>query len=165
MSKEYGEFTVKFWADAELYAKEYGEEPKPDGLTLAGIDFRSQATEGPDDMHEAWRGAEIVKPAGGLVMIDEVRRGFMAKYDNWRAERSVLGFRSESMDDSPKDAQWEASDDGAVDLFGELASHLFDTDDCGHQNVTTSGDAGRYVVSCDDCPVKWTVKDGEVVAD
>lgn len=164
MSKDYGTFTVKFWADGDEFAQEHGQSPA-NALEAARLDYTGMLDK--DGVNDHWRGAEIVKPPRAFVMPEQYRRELMAKYDNWRAERTVLGFRSESMDDSPKDAQWEASDDGAVDLFGELASHLFDTDDCGHQEVTTVpgelGTEGVYVVECDNCPVKWTVKDGEVV--
>lgn len=99
------------------------------------------------------------------LMSDATRRELMAKYSEWRALGSALSHRENSYKAADKvDAgEWQAHDDEGRELCDELASYLFDIEDCGHQNATTVGERGTYVVTCDDCPVTWTVKNGEVV--
>lgn len=156
----YGEFTVKFWADPDLFAKEYGVGAGK-ALQCARDDFEGQATVVPDGFD--WRGAEIVPttPARApFVLSDYDRRIFMKKYDDWRALGTVLAHRAEH-GDTPAPDDMEAQDDTATELYGELASMLFGVDDCGHQEVTVAERyAGRYVVQCDNCPVSWTVVAG-----
>lgn len=161
-NKVYGEFTVKFWADADEYAAEY--EPTADVLQAARNDFESAILSLGESV--SWRGARVVEPERPvLMMTDAARRTAMRAYNDWRAERSVLGFREESDGDQPDSGDWHANDDSAKDLYGDLATFLFDTDDCGHQEVTVARSeegSGVYTVTCDNCPDRWVVRDGHV---
>lgn len=172
MGKVYGEITLRYWADPDAYAKLYGSPIAPERAlkdVASVIPEIVDADFADDDPDVTWRGAEVVarvKLPGAVVMSDQVRQELMVKYNEWRAERSVIGHREENPGDDPIDSDdWYHSDSGAVDLYGDLAAMLFGVDDCGHQEVTTTGDAGRYVVQCDNCPSSWVVKDGEVVAE
>lgn len=100
-----------------------------------------------------------------VLMSSSARRNLMRAYNDWRAEGSVLSHRENSYEgDEPAAGDWHAHDATTKELYGELASYLFDTDDCGHQEVTVARSeegSGVYTVTCDDCSEAWVVRDGQ----
>lgn len=147
--REYGVFTVRFWADADMFAAEYGREPEA-ALECARTDF----TEGVvtvDDRILPWRGAEIVPTPTNRAAIPD-REALLRDYDRWHAARQVLSTRG---NDACAD-EWESNDDAGIELLHDLVTKLRLTDECGHSSAEAHGVELEWTVTCPDCGQAWT---------
>lgn len=162
MSKVYGVCAVRFWADTELYAQEYGVDPEDayDAVTN-DVDESVKAIR-PDNMLP-WRGAEIVGTMdrvdgeydmGRLGLIsEETRTSLLVKYDQWAGERRILSA-AEGSEGVTAD-EWQDSDDMGTELLHEFAAALRLTKECGHSSAEAEGDEDGRTVKCPDCGRSW----------
>lgn len=95
------------------------------------------------------------------VFTEETRLAVVRVYEEWHAARTVL-YAKEN-DGKPVDSgDWAGSDDSGIEMLHDLITKLVKIDECGHKTAeATEQQDGTWLVECEHCPLKWSVKDGQ----